>query len=145
MSETFLLECNEARYFSLDILSLCDMGCCMFGFFILPNRSCVFFTELCELYSSRMRSVKFDRGDVMRSRNGWPLKVTFQSSPPAVSRGITRCFAIQNIGEVSRSDGGVKFYNQKSYMLSSSTPLLRNYCFFGLSPIFCVAKHRGEV
>ena len=108
MSETFLLECNEARYFSLDILSLCDMGCCMFGFFILPNRSCVFFTELCELYSSRMRSVKFDRGDVMRSRNGWPLKVTFQSSPPAVSRGITGCFAIQNIGEVSRSDGGVK-------------------------------------
>ncbi len=96
------------RYFSLDILSLCDMGCCMFGFFILPNRSCVFFTELCELYSSRMRSVKFDRGDVMRSRNGWPLKVTFQSSPPAVSRGITGCFAIQNIGEVSRSDGGVK-------------------------------------
>ena len=55
-----------------------------------------------------MRSVKFDRGDVMRSRNGWPLKVTFQSSPPAVSRGITGCFAIQNIGEVSRSDGGVK-------------------------------------
>ena len=108
MSETFLLECNEARYFSLDILSLCDMGCCMFGFFILPNRSCVFFTELCELYPSRMRSVKFDRGDVMRSRNGWPLKVTFQSSPPAVSRGITGCFAIQNIGEVSRSDGGVK-------------------------------------
>ena len=108
MNETFLLECNEARYFSLDILSLCDMGCCMFGFFILPNRSCVFFTELCELYSSRMRSVKFDRGDVMRSRNGWPLKVTFQSSPPAVSRGITGCFAIQNIGEVSRSDGGVK-------------------------------------
>ena len=103
-----MLECNEARYFSLDILSLCDMGCCMFGFFILPNRSCVFFTELCELYSSRMRSVKFDRGDVMRSRNGWPLKVTFQSSPPAVSRGITGCFAIQNIGEVSRSDGGVK-------------------------------------
>ena len=108
MNETFLLECNEARYFSLDILSLCDMGCCMFGFFILPNRSCVFFTELCELYSSRMRSVKFDRGDVMRSRNGWPLKVTFQSSPPAVSRGITGCFTIQNIGEVSRSDGGVK-------------------------------------
>ena len=108
MNETFLLECNEARYFSLDILSLCDMGCCMFGFFILPNRSCVFFTELCELYPSRMRSVKFDRGDVMRSRNGWPLKVTFQSSPPAVSRGITGCFAIQNIGEVSRSDGGVK-------------------------------------
>ena len=106
MNETFLLECNEARYFSLDILSLCDMGCCMFGFFILPNRSCVFFTELCELYPSRMRSVKFDRGDV--SRNGWPLKVTFQSSPPAVSRGITGCFAIQNIGEVSRSDGGVK-------------------------------------
>ena len=103
-----MLECNEVRYFSLDILSLCDMGCCMFGFFILPNRSCVFFTELCELYSSRMRSVKFDRGDVMRSRNGWPLKVTFQSSPPAVSRGITGCFAIQNIGEVSRSDGGVK-------------------------------------
>ena len=108
MNETFLLECNEARYFSLDILSLCDMGCCMFGFFILPNRSCVFFTELCELHPSRMRSVKFDRGDVMRSRNGWPLKVTFQSSPPAVSRGITGCFAIQNIGEVSRSDGGVK-------------------------------------
>ena len=108
MNETFLLECNEARYFSLDILSLCDMGCCMFGFFILPNRSCVFFTELCELYPSRMRSVKFDRGDVMRSRNGWPLKVTFQSPPPAVSRGITGCFAIQNIGEVSRSDGGVK-------------------------------------
>ena len=108
MNETFLLECNEARYFSLDILSLCDMGCCMFGFFILPNRSCVFFTELCELYPSRMRSVKFDRGDVMRSRNGWPLKVTFQSSPPAVSRGITGCFAIQNIGEVSRSDGEVK-------------------------------------
>ena len=108
MNETFLLECNEARYFSLDILSLGDMGCCMFGFFILPNRSCVFFTELCELYPSRMRSVKFDRGDVMRSRNGWPLKVTFQSSPPAVSRGITGCFAIQNIGEVSRSDGGVK-------------------------------------
>ena len=26
-----------------------------------------------------------------------------------------------------------------------STPLLRNNCFFGLSPIFCVAKHRGEV
>ena len=101
MNETFLLECNEARYFSLDILSLCDMGCCMFGFFILPNRSCVFFTELCELYPSRMRSVKFDRGDVMRSRNGWPLKVTFQSSPPAVSRGITGCFAIQNIGEVA--------------------------------------------
>ena len=106
MNETFLLECNEARYFSLDILSLCDMGCCMFGFFILPNRSCVFFTELCELYPSRMRSVKFDRGDVMRSRNGWPLKVTFQSSPPAVSRGITGCFAIQNIGEVSSGRRG---------------------------------------
>ena len=26
-----------------------------------------------------------------------------------------------------------------------STPLLRNYRSFGLSPIFCVAKHRGEV
>ena len=25
-----------------------------------------------------------------------------------------------------------------------STPLLRNKCFFGLSPIFCVAKHRGR-
>ena len=27
---------------------------------------------------------------------------------PAVSRSITGCFATQNIGEVSRSDGGVK-------------------------------------
>jgi len=26
-----------------------------------------------------------------------------------------------------------------------SNPSPRNYCFFGLSPIFCVAKHRGEV
>ncbi len=42
MNETFLLECNEVRYFLLDTLSLCDMGCCMFGFFILLNRSCVF-------------------------------------------------------------------------------------------------------
>ena len=108
MNETFLLECNEARYFSLDILSLCDMGCCMFGFFILPNRSCVFFTELCELYPSRMRSVKFDRGDVMRSRNGWPLKVTFQSSPPAVSRGITGCRPVIGGEEQTRYTG--KYY-----------------------------------
>ena len=27
---------------------------------------------------------------------------------PAVSRSITGCFAQQNIGEVARSDGGVK-------------------------------------
>ena len=34
--------------------------------------------------------------------------VWYLKPPPAVSRGITGCFAIQNIGEVSRSDGGVK-------------------------------------
>ena len=62
MNETFLLECNEVRYFLLDTLSLSYMGCCMFGFF--------YPTELCEFYSSRMRLVKFDRGDVMQSRNG---------------------------------------------------------------------------
>jgi len=31
----------------------------------------VCFTELFEFYSSRMRYVKFDRGDVMQSRSGW--------------------------------------------------------------------------
>ena len=90
------------------IFSLCAIWVVVCSAFLSYRTARVFFTELCELYPSRMRSVKFDRGDVMRSRNGWPLKVTFQSSPPAVSRGITGCFAIQNIGEVSRSDGGVK-------------------------------------
>ena len=132
-----MLDCNEARYFSLDILSLCDMGCCMFGFFILPNRSCVFFTELCELYSSRMRSVKFDRGDVMRSRNGWPLKVTFQSSPPAVSRGITGC-SQRNRGSARKVRGpySQKFYILSFLTLSSSLPLLR------FSPIWL--RNTGE-
>ena len=37
----------------------------------------------------------------------------FWLSPPAVSRNLTGRFAAQNIGEVSRSDGGVKPYNQK--------------------------------
>ena len=70
MNETFLLECNEVRYFLLDTLSLSYMGCYMFGFFYPTRTARVCFTELCELYSSRMRLVKFDRGDVMRSRNG---------------------------------------------------------------------------
>ena len=74
------------------IFSLCAIWVVVCSAFLSYRTARVFFTELCELYSSRMRSVKFDRGDVMRSRNGWPLKVTFQSSPPAVSRGITGCF-----------------------------------------------------
>ena len=48
---------------------------------------------------------------------------------------------VSHIGEVAHSDGGVKQYNNRTIFL---TPLLRNYRFFGLSPIFCVAKHRGE-
>ena len=40
----------------------------------------------------------------------------------------------KNIGEVSRSDGGVNSYSQKVYEIFS-TPLLRDYCIFGLSPI----------
>ena len=44
------------------------------------------------------------------------------------------CFAQQNIGEVARSDGGVNPYSKKTYEIFS-TPLLRNYRFFGVSPI----------
>ena len=51
------------------------------------------------------------------------------------------CVAKPYIGEVAHSDGGVKQYNNRTIFL---TPLLRNYRSFGLSPIFCVAKHRGE-
>ena len=40
----------------------------------------------------------------------------------------------KNIGEVSRSDGGVNSYSQKVYEIFS-TLLLRDYCIFGLSPI----------
>ena len=48
---------------------------------------------------------------------------------------------VSHIGEVAHSDGGVKQYNNRTIFL---TPLLRNYRSFGLSPIFCTAKHRGE-
>ena len=50
------------------------------------------------------------------------------------------CFAAQNIGEVSRSDGGVNSYSQKVYEIFS-TPLLRDCCFFGVSPI--ALQHNG--
>ena len=50
-------------------------------------------------------------------------------------------FATQNIEEVARSDGGVNPYSKKIYEIFS-TPLLRNYCFFGLSPIFL--RNTGE-
>ena len=33
--------------------------------------------------------------------------ISIQPSPPAVSRSLTGCFVMQNIGEVARSDGGV--------------------------------------
>ena len=32
----------------------------------------------------------------------------------------------------------------KKFHVIFLTPLLRNYCFFGPSPIFCNAKYRGE-
>ena len=90
------------------IFSLCAIWVVVCSAFLSYRTARVFFTELCELYSSRMRYVKFDRGDVMRSRNGWSLKVTFQSSPPAVSRGITGCRPVIGGEEQTRYTG--KYY-----------------------------------
>ena len=42
------------------------------------------------------------------------------NSSPAVSRSLTRCFATQNIGEVSRSDGGVEKTRLCLFILLSS-------------------------
>ena len=42
-------------------------------------------------------------------------------------------FAMQNIGEVARSDGGGNPYSKKTYEIFS-TPLLRNYRFIS-SPL----------
>ena len=64
---------------------------------------------------------------------------TFSNTSLAVPRSIAGCG--KAIGEVAHSDGGVKQYNNRTIFL---TPLLRNYRSFGLSPIFCTAKHRGE-
>ena len=68
-------------------------------------------------------------------------------APPSAHRKWIECYfklllcvAKPYIGEVARRDGGVKQYNRTIFL----TPLLRNYRSFGLSPIFCTAKHRGE-
>ena len=53
--------------------------------------------------------------------------------------GVSRC----NRGSVRR-EKGLKKHCQKKFLVIFPTPLLRNYGFFGLSPIFCIAKHRGE-
>ena len=55
-------------------------------------------------------SVREYRGSVRRTRG---LKKSNSNnrvsySPPAVSRSLTGCFVVQNIGEVARSDGGVR-------------------------------------
>ena len=52
------------------IFSLCAIWVVVCSAFLSYRTARVFFTELCELYSSRMRYVKFDRGDVMQSRSG---------------------------------------------------------------------------
>ncbi len=57
---------------------------------------------------------------------------TFWSFFPAVSRSLTGCFR-RKIGEVSAGRRGYS-YCQKSYEIYP-TPLLRNYCFFGLFSI----------
>ena len=65
-----------------------------------------------------------------------PLLIANEQSVTLNSSSVWR----SHIGEVALSDGGVKQYNRTTFL----TPLLRNYRSFGLSPIFCTAKHRGE-
>ena len=57
---------------------------------------------------------------------------TFWFFFPAVSRSLTGCFR-RKIGEVSAGRRGYS-YCQKSYEIYP-TPLLKNYCFFDVSPI----------
>ena len=52
------------------------------------------------------------------------------------------CFAQQNIGEVARSDGGVKPDNQKILMLSFQ-PLFSGTSFLRSLP-YTATRHRGE-
>ncbi len=49
------------------------------------------------------------------------FKTTSYSSP-AVPRSIEGCFAAQDIGEVSRSDGGVRKYRQWRGQIQVSSP-----------------------
>ena len=67
------------------------------------------------------------QGNAQQGKRVKTEKSHFQSSPLAVTRSMTGCFATQNIGEVARSDGGVKPDNQKNSYAIFSTPLLRNF------------------
>ena len=71
------------------------------------------------------------------------LKHHFQSSPPAVSRSIAGCSVREYRGSVRRTRGLT--LTVKNLMPSFSHPLLRNYRFFGLFPIFFYTIPRNAI
>ena len=96
------------------------------------------------------------QGNAQQGKRVKTEKSHFQSSPLAVTRSITGCFATQNIGEAK--DGGV---NKTSAATKSSTNPLPLPCLAALrdatkqqeekvtsqpsSSVFCAAKYRGGV
>ena len=66
-------------------------------------------------------SLRKHRGEVHNAILIPKLKRRFQYSS-AVPRSIAGCFAMQNIGEVSRSDGGVENRGKRSVLGSNHSP-----------------------
>ena len=63
---------------------------------------------LCSFFSLLRRMNKQSESRASETIFGGERKSSIQFSPPAVPRSIAGCFAQQNIGEVSHSDGGVE-------------------------------------
>ena len=54
-------------------------------------------------YKEQIKRISCNRDYLLQEKK----IISIQPSPPAVSRSLTGCFVMQNIGEVARSDGGV--------------------------------------